>query len=200
MKIMTRILNIIMIVATITKCIIFFHDMDLYRVLLNCLIIPILFIISLFKKKISTSSMFIFTLFIFFGYFLGSIMECYARYYYYYDTIIHTLFGFTFSFFALEFLIRMKFDDKKLFVNFIFILSLIALLAGLWETFEFTGDQIFNEDAQRVIITGTMDTMKDMIVAYLGSIMFILMYAYEYTCNKNLIIKRFIGSVKNDFK
>lgn len=199
MKMIVKILNIVMIIATLTKCIILFNDMDLYRILLNCLIIPLLFIVSLFKKRVSTSSMLVLTLFIFFGYFLGSIMEFYARFYYYYDTIIHTLFGFTFSFLVLEFLLRMKFDDKKLFINFLFILSVIALLAGLWETFEFIGDQIFKEDAQRVIITGTMDTMKDMIVAYLGSIVFILMYAYEYMCNKNLIIKRFIKSVKNEF-
>ena len=199
MRTATKILNIIMIIGTLLKCILQFNDMDLYRVLLNCLIIPIIIMISLFKNKVSSGSMFILTLFIFIGYFLGSILEFYAKYYYYYDTITHTLFGFTFSFFILEFLIRIKFNDKKLLINSLFIISMIALLAGLWETFEFTGDQIFNEDAQRVIITGSMDTMKDMIVAYLGSILFILMYLYEYTCNKDLIIKKFVKNIK-DFK
>lgn len=136
----------------------------------------------------------IYSIFIFFGHFLGSIVGLYGKIYCY-DTIIHTLFGFLFSFFALEFIIRQKiFNSKKVIINGIIILSIISLLAGLWETFEFTCDNIFNKDAQRVLLTGVNDTMKDMIVAYIGSLIFIFMYSFEYMYNKNGIIKKFINS------
>ena len=109
---------------------------------------------------------------------------------------MHTLFGFLFSFFALEFIIKQKiFNSKKLIINGTIILSIIALLAGLWETFEFTCDNIFNRDAQRVLTTGVNDTMKDIVVAYLGSLLFIVMYAYEFVNNKKLIIQKFINSI-----
>ena len=72
---------------------------------------------------------------------------------------------------------------------------MIALGAGLWETFEFTCDKIFDKDAQRVLLTGVNDTMKDMIVAYIGSLVFILFYSYEYMYDKNGIIKKFIKNI-----
>lgn len=45
--------------------------------------------------------------------------------------------------------------------------------------FEFISDYLLNGDAQRVIETGVTDTMKDMICALLGNILFILIYVYN---------------------
>lgn len=170
---------------------------NLYATLIRLSVIPVIFIPNLleyiFKIKISNISKLIYTLFIIISHFLGSIINLY-NIIPWWDTLAHTIFGFLWSFFILEFLI--KNNNKKLWFNIIMILAIIALLAGLWEVFEFTSDQIFGKDAQNVLTTGIFDTMKDMIVAYLGSIFFCLMYAYEYLFNKELIIKKFINNFK----
>ena len=66
------------------------------------------------------------------------------------------------------------------------------MVAGLWEIFEFTVDNLLGGDAQKVLTTGVTDTMKDIICALLGSILFSFCYLYECVKNKNLIIKEFI--------
>lgn len=198
MKKYPMIFNLILVVISIIYSIGPIINGDIYEALISLSLIPVLYvpyILKLFKINISNSSILIYSLFIFFGHFLGSIVGLYGKVYCY-DTIMHTLFGFLFSFFALEFIIKQKiFNSKKLIINGIIILSIIALLAGLWETFEFTCDNIFNRDAQRVLTTGVNDTMKDIVVAYLGSLLFIVMYAYEFVNNKKLIIQKFINSI-----
>lgn len=198
MKKYPKIFNLILVIVSVVYSIDSIKNGQLYESLIKLSLIPVLYvpyILRLFKVRISDSSILIYSIFIFFGHFLGSIVGLYGKIYCY-DTIIHTLFGFLFSFFALEFIIKQKiFNNKKVIINGIIILSIVALLSGLWETFEFTCDDIFNKDAQRVLLTGVNDTMKDIIVAYLGSLLFITMYAYEYMNNKKLIIKSFIDSI-----
>ena len=66
------------------------------------------------------------------------------------------------------------------------------MVASLWEIFEFTTDNLLGGDAQRVVATGVTDTMKDIICALLGSILFSFCYLYECLKNKTLLIKEFI--------
>lgn len=192
------IFNIILVLISIIYSFNGLFDGEIYEVLIRLSFIPVLFIpyiLRIIKIKLSNPSILIYSIFIFLGYFLGTIVGLYGKIYCY-DTIVHTLFGFLFSFFALEFIIKQKiFNEKKILINGIIILCIIGLLAGLWETFEFTCDNIFHKDAQRVLTTGVTDTMKDMIVAYLGSLFFVTMYAFEYVNNKKLIIKSFINNL-----
>ena len=65
---------------------------------------------------------------------------------------------------------------------------------GVWEIFEFTNDAIFQADAQHVMTTGVDDTMLDMIVALLGSVIVVVIYGIEYFLKK----KGFIYALMHD--
>lgn len=198
MKKITIAFNLIIILMSIIYSINPLMEGDIYTILIRLSIIPVIcipYILRKLKLNISDASIFIYSLFIILGHFLGSIVGLYGKIYYY-DTLMHTLFGFLSSFLVFELLYKLKYiKQNKIIWNGILIISLIAFLAVLWETFEFTCDYIFKRDAQRVLLTGVNDTMKDMIVAYLGSMFFVLMYAYEEICNKKLIVKNFIKSL-----
>lgn len=52
-------------------------------------------------------------------------------------------------------------------------------VAVLWECTEFTIDKLLGTDTQKVLTTGVNDTMKDMICALLGAILYIVYYVYD---------------------
>lgn len=171
---------------------------DIYNVLIRLsLILAVLFptILRKFKINISDSSEFIFIIFTFIAHFLGSVLKFYNEIYWL-DTFCHFLSGIVVSFFSLELIIKKKWKINLLF-NCLFILGMSSLIATSWEIFEFTSDKLFNKDAQNVLTTGVDDTMKDMIVALLGSLLFCTSYMYEWFNNKKLIVNTFIDSIKN---
>jgi len=199
MKKINKILIAITIIISMGYAINDISNQNLYGLLIRLSIIPVILLPyiaeKLFKIKISNASKLVYIIFIILSHFLGSVINLYHQINGY-DTFTHTLFGFVASFFALEFLIRTdSFNPKKMWFTIIFIISVISLLAGLWETFEFTCDNLFGKDAQNVLTTGVTDTMKDMIVAYLGCAFFCLMYAYEYLYDKVMIIRKFINNI-----
>ena len=51
---------------------------------------------------------------------------------------------------------------------------------------KYFSDILFNQDAQNVLTTGIHDTMKDMIAAFLGSILFCMVYVYEEKSGNNI--------------
>lgn len=65
---------------------------------------------------------------------------------------------------------------KKIIFNIIFIVSFSIALAGLWEIFEFTADNLTGQDAQDFLLTGLDDTMYDLILATFGSILYGIYY------------------------
>ena len=50
-------------------------------------------------------------------------------------------------------------------------------------------------DPQKVVQTGVADTMGDIIVAFLGSILVSIGYQYEYKYNYDFLIKRFVNLI-----
>ena len=88
-----------------------------------------------------------------------------------------------------------KYDKKSIIFNILFILGISFIVACAWEIFEFASDKIFGKDAQNVLTTGVDDTMKDMIVAVLGTILYCILYSYEEKENKKIIIKKFIKNI-----
>lgn len=198
---MFKLLNIMLIsVSIIVSLFLVSYDIknkDLYESLIKLCIIIILIpkILIIFKVKISLYEEFIYTIFVFFAYFLGSIINLYNKVYCY-DTIMHFLSGFATSFLAIDILKRNNVKYKNIIINIIFILGFSALVAVLWEIFEFSTDIIFKKDAQNVLATGIYDTMKDIISAMLATIIFIFIYVYERLNNKNIIIKKFIEGIR----
>lgn len=149
-------------------------------------------IVRKFSSKVNDLIELIFLLFILFAQLLGSILHFYGIIYWY-DSFMHYISGILTSFLAVIILILFnKYDDNDKVFNVIFILSITLMVASLWEIFEFTTDNLLDGDAQRVVATGVTDTMKDIICALLGSILFSFCYLYECLKNKTLLIKEFI--------
>ncbi len=115
------------------------------------------------------------------AHYLGVIEKFYGQFIYF-DKIVHTLSG-VLSANAAYLFLKAK-NNKDILLNIIFIVSFTFLCAGLWEIFEFTCDIFFSGDAQKVATTGVDDTMWDIIVAFIGALIFIL-----FITIKNKVIK-----------
>lgn len=160
---------------------------------------PILFVPILAKKifkiKISDSIEFMFVAFIFIAQLLGSVAHFYSLIPWF-DSFAHFVSGILTALFSLQVLVLFdKYNPKHKGFNVLFAIAFTFMIAGLWEIFEFSADSIFGNDAQKVLTTGVTDTMKDMICALLGSILFLVAYIYDVISDKNKL-KKFIYSIK----
>lgn len=194
---------LITVVSLITLYIAFFGNIErtLYKYLIVFSIIPVMLLPyilkKLFKLKLDDATICLYLLFVFFAHFLGTIIDLYYRFPIY-DKLMHTLSGIMTSFLAVILLVKLKkYDNKSIAFNIIYIIAITSTVALLWEIFEFTNDNIFDRDAQRVLTTGVNDTMTDMIVAFLGSCAFSVLYAFEKICKKEWIIINYIKQIQN---
>ena len=144
---------------------------------------------KLFKININEKINFIYIVFIFMAHFLGVIVDLYTKVYWF-DKFVHFTSGTISSLCAIYLLARNK-CNKHILLNILFILSFSMLIASVWEVFEYLSSYYFNVDPQKVIITGVTDTMGDIIVALLGSILVCICYWFEHKENYNLIIKAY---------
>lgn len=135
---------------------------------------------KLFKIKIDERLNLIYIIFIFIAHFLGVIVNLYKQIYWF-DKFVHFLSGIISSVFAIYILFMVKIK-KNIAFNILFIISFSMLIASCWEIFEYIVSCIFNVDPQRIKLTGVSDTMGDIIVAFLGSI---LVAIYYYFNNRN---------------
>lgn len=140
-----------------------------------------IYIIIPFMIKLKPSYTLIYLIFGFLSILLGFLIHLYKTIYWY-DGFVHFIWGFVSSIIGIIILKKLNmYNDKNLLFNIIFIILFSMALSSLWEVIEFMIDNIFKSDMQRKS-TGTYDTMKDIIVAILGNILFIIWYFYEYKC------------------
>ncbi len=198
---MKKINNLIGIIVSIWSIVLAITGSeDIYGILIQLSVIPIIFapllIEKIFSIKINTYLSTIYVIFITLAHFLGSIVDLYHEIYWY-DSFTHFLSGIVVSFFATYLLVVFKkYDKKSIIFNILFIFGISFLVAGLWEMFEFTSDKLFGKDAQNVLTTGVDDTMKDMIVAFLGTLLYVVLYIYEEANKRTVVIKKFIDSIR----
>lgn len=171
-------------------------DGEYYRFLICLSIIPVmlvpLILKKLFKLNLTSTIEFVYLIFVFFAHFLGSIVDLYHTVNNY-DKIMHLISGIVTSFIGLYILINFrKYNHKSLIFNILFIIAFVLMVASFWEFFEYFSDMLFKQDAQNVLTTGIHDTMKDMIAAFLGSILFSVIYVYVEKTNNNVLINKFI--------
>jgi uncharacterized membrane protein YjdF len=115
-----------------------------------------------------------------------------------FDKIAHCYFGFLMALIALLFIKYNKKDLKKnVFFNILFIIGFTMLIADCWEFIEFTADKIFHTNNQRSLQTCVDDTMFDLLVAFLGSIVISINYFIEVKRNKCGLV---FNSIRNDNK
>lgn len=163
----------------------------------NLYIIPILFI-PMISRKIFKKGMYyiiesLYLVFMFLALYLGYFLNIY-NIINGYDKFIHTLFGIITSLYALKILKTNKINNLKF--NIIFIISFTMLSATIWEFLEFFKDKLIGGDDQGVSLTGVDDTMIDMLVSYIGSIIFCIIYYIENKYNKFFLIKKFVKKIK----
>jgi hypothetical protein len=109
-------------------------------------------------------------IFIFLAMFLGKVCGFYKRFYYW-DKFLHLASGMILA--CIGYLIFYKFtrkiDRKKLspLLGVLFSLFFSISMAGVWEIYEFTTDQIFGLDSQKYSL---IDTMGDIIAGTIGGI------------------------------
>lgn len=156
--------------------------------------ISALYIIQkLFKIKISEGLNLVYIIFIFMAHFLGVICELY-NHIYWFDKFAHFLSGVITAFVAIYILVKLK-KDKNMFFDILYIIALTLAVAALWEVFEYLSSYYFGLDPQKVTTTGVTDTMNDIIVAFLGSILVSICYYFEIKYDYNLLIKKFIKTI-----
>ena len=144
---------------------------------------------KVFKIKISEELNFVYILFVFMAHFLGAICELY-NHIYWFDKFTHFLSGILSSFVAIYILVKIK-NKNSLFFKILFIISFSLAIAAFWEVLEYLFSYYLHVDPQKVALTGVTDTMGDIIVAFLGSILVSMCYYFEYSENYNLLIKKF---------
>lgn len=170
------------------------HSMSLSKILTTLSIIPILLvpllIKKLFKYDVSEELKLIYYLFIIVSLVLGSILGLYYRISWF-DLLAHFLSGAFVSFVSLI-LIKHKRLLKKENTGFIilFMLSASLMVASCWEFFEFFSDKILGGDVQWVVKTGVDDTMTDMLIAFLGSIIYSIYLLIQVKLNDKKYFKK----------
>lgn len=144
---------------------------------------------KLFRINISDSIELIFLTFIFVAQLLGSIVHFYGLISWF-DSFTHFVSGILSAILSLQLLVLFnKYDKKDRFFNMLFCIAVTLMIASCWELFEFSADNIFGNNAQKVLETGVTDTMKDIICALLGSLLFLVGYFYDVMSGKNKLIK-----------
>ena len=131
---------------------------------------------KIFKLDINETLIFIWIIFIFLAHYLGVALEFYNKWPGF-DKVTHFVSGILSGYVAVLVLNKEKLQ-KKLF-NVLFIVSFTWFCAGMWEVFEFTCNYLFGGDAQKVLETGVSDTMWDMIVAFIGSVIVSAIYYFK---------------------
>lgn len=143
----------------------------------------------LFKCKIKPSIEFIYVIFIIIAQLFGCIIHMYSEIYWY-DSFAHFISGSLTAFLAIFILDKLKkYDRKDVLFNIIFIFGITLMVASLWEIFEFSSDKILGGDTQKVLTTGVNDTMKDIICALCGGIIFTVYYLYDILNDKRHLEK-----------
>lgn len=169
LSLINKILACIFVIATIVMAIV----LKEIEVLLYLPVIIIPFIIKL--KPLLT---FLYLIFTCISIFLGSLCHLF-KLTIWFDSFSHFTWGILSSLAAIYILDKLKMYDKKnVLFNIVFIFVFSLATSGFWEICEFTVDNVLGSDTQRAA-TGVFDTMKDIIVALLGNILFLVWYYYE---------------------
>lgn len=102
-----------------------------------------------------------------------------------FDKIVHTLSGVLTAFGAREIIDQASGRPDQMWFKALFSMSFVALVAVLWECFEFLMDQVTGTNMQELIAPGISDTMFDMIVALIGGVVgTVLAFPVRRTRNK----------------
>lgn len=115
----------------------------------------------------------------------------------YFDKILHTTSGILISILIamiyayLNNSIDVK-NTKEKIIQYLFINGTNAMIAFIWELFEFSLLVFFNIDSINHYTTGVYDSITDMLVAFIGGIIVTLFIDYYHRTKKDNIITKII--------
>ena len=139
---------------------------------------------NIFRLKISPKGELIYIIFIFLVQFLGSVLSFYDMFWWY-DVLAHFASGILTSILGIEVLNWFKvYKRENMWFNVLFIICFSLMASSLWEFVEFGADIILKMDVQHHLTTGVFDTMEDMLVAFLGSIIVGIWYIIKLKTKK----------------
>ena len=200
---MKKLNNVLMFLCSLASLCYFVRDYNIGaydRLLGSASIILVLFIPRIFQKifklKISDGMELIYVVFIILAQFLGSVVNLYNTVWWY-DLFTHFLSGILTAVLSLVILNWLSmYKDKNKGFNVLFIISFTLMVASIWEMLEFGADTFLGMNVQHSIETGVSDTMEDILVAFLGSIIVSLSYLLENIVNKNGFLKKVVSNIK----
>lgn len=170
---MRKINNLIIISISVVSYIIglnYLKNTLVVDFLKSIMILPVLLIPRIINKKIRIDIKLemLYLLFIIFAYFLGVIINLYDMISFY-DTLMHFVSG-IFEAYLIIYILKYKNIKLDNLLLLIVILGFVSFISIMWETFEYISSILFKVDPQKVLKTGVTDTMKDLLVALLGSL------------------------------
>ena len=167
-----------------------------YLALFFTLLVPTI-VEKIFKLELSYNLKIIYFTFIFIADFLGCVVGLYNSTVWF-DVFAHFLSGILTALLGIFLMKLFNYKETK-FGSLLYALGITCLIAILWEMFEFGMDTISGTTLQHVPDTGVNDTMEDVIAAFMGSLVFLIVYFCEtkqgllHKFTKNLLPNR-----KND--
>ena len=152
---------------------------DFSRLESSIAVIPLIFAGDILKKLgVRTSAIIeiIFLIFLFISSILGSLFHFY-EFVDYFDKFAHLLSGIVTAILGIIMLKKWRIKSKHQLSFDIILMNILSLaIASAWEIYEFVASKALNFDLQRVGASGVTDTVHDMIVALIGSLMVSVMY------------------------
>lgn len=175
LKKIKNLVNAIMMVVTFIMIIYFIVNKMPSRLLSCFCLYPLIllpFIVNKIGYKINNNLTFIYTIYLFFAQFLGSIINLYKMIWFY-DLIIHFISGFL----LIMFLVSISNLSRETH-PFIYSIGFVSFISLLWEIFEFVTDLLLKTNMQH-LETGTRDTMEDIIISLIGGMVGYLLLAKD---------------------
>lgn len=178
-------------------CFIFKYDFISMQCMFFFLSLYIPALISfVFKIKIAPFMQFIYEVFLLLHFLFGEILNFYVLFAHF-DTILHFLTAILLTIFGYS-IIHYYLNDSYMFIQLLFAILFSLSLEYGWEILEFSIDHYFKTNMQRFIKNGIelvghlalKDTIKDMIVAILGSLSIIFLSKIKLIKNLKIVLKR----------
>lgn len=200
---MKKLNNILIFLCSLAAVCFFVRDINVgsYDRLLGDITVPLVLLIprifkSLFKIKITDAMELVYVIFIILAQFLGSVVNLYNTTWWY-DLFTHFLSGILTAILALVVMDWFNvYKPKNKWFNVLFMIAFTLMVASLWEFLEYGTDVVTSMDVQHNLDTGVVDTMEDMLVAFLGSIIVSVSYFIEDKVSKNGFLKKVVNDLK----
>lgn len=200
---MKKLNNVLIFLCSLAAICIFVKDINIGATdrLLGDITVPLVLFIprimrSIFKIKITDAMELVYVIFIILAQFIGSVINLYNKVWWY-DLFAHFLSGVLTTILAMVVMDWFGvYKEKHKWFNVLFMICFTLMVASLWEFSEFAADLIMKTDVQHVIDTGVADTMEDMLIAFVGSIIVSISYLVENKVSKNGFLRKIVSDLK----